>query len=303
MLKYYLVAAALKAASLNQTTKKFYRAIGNTLGQKKRQDRPIQPYYFERVKRNVTLTRNFGMFQGGKMLEVGTGWMHWEAVTTRLFFDFEATLYDVWDNRQFAAMRRYLRGLRAALATGELQLEENPGQAIAMIDEICAFEDFQQVYARLGFEYVMDPMGELASLPDDTYDVVISAGVLEHVGRESAPRIIRAMSRVLKPGGYCIHSINITDHLYLYDRTASPKQYLSYSEAQWKRLFENEVQYINRIQRPEWFQIFSGFGFELVQESSDFRDIGAIPIAPQFAGLAEKDRNCLTLNAVFRLRP
>lgn len=30
-----------------------------------------------------------------------------EAMTIRLFFDIEAGMFDVWDNRQFAALKRY----------------------------------------------------------------------------------------------------------------------------------------------------------------------------------------------------
>ena len=40
--------------------------------------------------------------------------------------------------------------------------------------------------------------------------------------------------------------------LYHYDTSVSAKNYLRYSDAVWKRWFENRVQYFNRVQRREW---------------------------------------------------
>ncbi len=39
-----------------------------------------------------------------------------------------------------------------------------------------------------------------------------------------------------------------------------------YAEKVWKRYFENDVQYFNRVQRPEWLEMFQQAGFEMVEE-------------------------------------
>src|ERR1043166_464560 len=247
MVKYFAVAAALKAFSSTRGTERAYRKLGNALGGRHRGTARIPFYYFERVERNVSLCRKYSLLKpGDSVLEIGTGWVHWEALTLRMFFDFGATLYDVWDNRQFDAVPAYVRQrllfLESKKEFGDAE------RAKSWAQKILATENFDEFYELCGFEYALDSGGEMRALPDERFALILSGGVLEHVNRSSVAACIASMARVLKPGGHCIHSINITDHLYLYDRSVSPKQYLKYSDTVWRRFFENGVQYINRIQ-------------------------------------------------------
>jgi hypothetical protein len=176
--------------------------------------------------------------------------MHWEALTLRLFFNINAVLYDVWDNRQFVALQSYLRQVDAAFAQGFCGKLGDVEKARGLIRKISAVETFDQLYDLLGFKYVVDSTGTLQSIPRDKFRFVTSAGVFEHVHRDGLPGFVSGWARLLQPGGFAFHSIHISDHLYLYDSTASPKQYLSWSEGTWKLLFENEVQYINALSPP-----------------------------------------------------
>jgi SAM-dependent methyltransferase len=303
MLKYYLTAAILKTASLNGATKSLYRNIGNTVGQRGRQNKPIPPYYLKRVNRNVTLCREHDIFIGSaQVLEFGTGWMHWEALTTRLFFDFSATLYDVWDNRQMEALQSYLKQLKQALADGQISPPGDIKRALRIIDEIHPIKTFEELYKFLGFKYAVDPKGELDLLPDATFDVVISAGVLEHVHVDAAWKIVQGMARVLKPGGFGIHSITISDHLYHYDLSASPKQYLHYSERTWKLFFENEVQYINRIQRSRWLAIFERAGFDVIEDGGAFCPLNGLALNDAYRTFNQQDLECTHLELLLRKR-
>jgi len=303
MLKYYLTAAILKIASLNGATKSLYRTIGNTVGQHGRQNKPMPSYYLKRVNRNVTMCREHDVLKGSAtVLEFGTGWMHWEALTTRLFFDFSATLYDVWDNRQMEALQSYLEQLKQALADGRISPPGDIKKALRIIDGIHQIKTFEELYKFLGFKYVVDPKGELDLLPDATFDVVISAGVLEHVHADSAWKIIQEMARVLKPGGYGIHSITLSDHLYHYDLSASPKQYLRYSERTWKLFFENEVQYINRIQRSEWLAIFQRAGFDIIEDGGAFCVLNGLALDDAYRTFDRHDLECTHLELLLRKR-
>ena len=303
MLKYYLTAATLKIASLNGVTKSLYRNIGNTVGQRGRRNKPMPPYYLKRVNRNVRLCLERNILNGGgTVLELGTGWMHWEALTTRLFFDFSATLYDVWDNRQMDALQSYLEQLRQALVDGRIVPPGDIKKALRIIDDVQRIKTFEELYKILGFKYVVDPKGELDLLPAAAFDVIISAGVLEHVHADSAWKIVQGMARVLKPGGYGIHSITISDHLYHYDRSASPKQYLHYSERTWKLLFENEVQYINRIQRSEWLAMFQRAGFDAIEDGGAFCALNGLALNDLFKTFDHHDLECTHLELLLRKR-
>src|SRR5215472_17040171 len=113
MVKYHLTALALKGFSCCEPTRTLYRGLGNWLGARKRASAAMPSYYFERVQRNVATCLKYGppLQANDLLLELGTGWIHWEALTLRLFFDFQAVLYDVWDNRQLIALKSFLRQL------------------------------------------------------------------------------------------------------------------------------------------------------------------------------------------------
>ncbi len=97
-----------------------------------------------------------------------------------------------------------------------------------------------------------------------------------------------------------MHSINIRDHLCLYDKTVAPKQYLAYSDRTWKTWFENRVQYINRIQRSEWLAAFDRVGLELIEEQSGDVPLSDITIGKRFQAYNITDLSCGSLIVVHR---
>src|SRR5439155_17999549 len=150
----------------------------------------------------------------------------------------------------------------------------------------------------LGFEYVVESSGSLSRFSPGSFQLVVSGGVLEHVNRDSLPGLADEMRRILKPGGWAVHSIDTADHLEHYDRAVSPKLYLSFSEETWKRLCENEVQYINRMQRGEWLALFKANGFDLIEEEARRVDIGGLNLADRFVNMDNADYECTVLMLV-----
>ena len=112
MLKYQLAAIALKAFSLNSATRKAYRWIGNRVGGKAR-SQWIKPSYLQRAHENLRFIEQRGAIADGmQLVELGTGWVHWESLFTRMFYDVKITLFDVWDNRQFGGFIHHAQQLR-----------------------------------------------------------------------------------------------------------------------------------------------------------------------------------------------
>src|SRR5260221_11946207 len=105
MIKYLATAAALKCFSSTPLTRASYRSLGNRVGNKRRSAGTMPGYYAERVKRMLRLQRQHGPVKDAdRIMELGTAWLHWEALTLRLFYDVKAALFAVGDNSQ-------LRGL------------------------------------------------------------------------------------------------------------------------------------------------------------------------------------------------
>lgn len=128
----------------------------------------------------------------------------------------------------------------------------------------------------------------------------MSGGVLEHVKRAALPTLIGETERVLKPGGWAVHGIDTADHLEHHDRKVSPKMYLSFSDDTWNRLFENEAQYINRMQRGEWLDLFERNGFERIEEESRRVDIRKLRLANRYKKMERSDLECTVLKVALQ---
>jgi SAM-dependent methyltransferase len=301
MLKYIITAMALKVFSSNSLARGQYRKLGNSLGGTRRRTELMPGYYPERLKRMLRLQRQHNIVRDGdRILELGTGWLHWEALTLRLFVDIEAVLFDVWDNRQLQGLKNYLQQLRPLLNDGFGLSEAELRRAHSLIEAIIMVESFDDLYNLLGFRYVVESAGSLSQFPAHSFKLVVSAGVLEHVRRDAVPTLIEETQRVLKPGGWALHSIDTSDHLAHYDSTVSRKMYLRFSEWTWRCLFENEVQYINRVQREDWLALFRSNGFQLVEEKDQYVDITGLKLAKRYLHMQRRDLECAVLRLALR---
>ncbi len=300
MIKYVCAAMTLKAFSFSPGTMRLYRQLGNRVGSRKRATGVMPNYYFERLSRMLKLHKKHGTLKDGdRILELGTGWLHWEAITCRIFFDINAVLFDVWDNRQLNGLKNYigqLDGMIDRLDATKAELS----RAHRLIADIKKTKGFEDLYELLGFTYVVNPSGRLEQLDPASFDVVVSGGVLEHINRPSASGLISDIATVLKPGGYSCHSIQIGDHLYAYDRTVSAKQYLCYDDRTWKRWFENDVQYINRLQRSDWLAMFQKTGLLLVEEEVAGEDLAGLKVSKLYRDYDDTDLRCSNLKLLHR---
>lgn len=95
-------------------------------------------------------------------------------------------------------------------------------------------------------------------------------------------------------------SIDIQDHLSHYDTNVSKKMYLTFSEGTWRYLFENRVQYINRLERCEWLEMFKSVGCELVEEDSWKVSIDHLKLAQRYAHMERRDLECGVLRVLLR---
>ena len=301
MIKYHLAALALKCFSSNKTSRSLYRGLGNWLGGKKRANGKMPFYYFDRLERNIATCIKYGPLRADDViLELGTGWVHWDALTLRLFFDFQAVLYDVWDNRQLGALKSFVSQLEERFGQKGFLESCDFDRARSLIRKIEGASTFDELYRILGFRYVLDPSGLMECLPRNTFRAVLSSGVMEHIPSATAPQFVSNMASLLAKSGLGIHDINLGDHLHLYDSSVSPKQYLTYSESHWKIWFENGVQYINRIQRGDWLRMFTQAGFSILEEVGSFADLTGVRIHPQYERLSREDIDCTHLALIVR---
>jgi SAM-dependent methyltransferase len=303
VIKYVATAIALKAFSSTRLTRNLYRALGNRVGNKRRHAEELPWYYLDRVKRMLRLTSTHPIVRDGdRVFELGTGWLHWEALTLRLFWQVEGVLFDVWDNRQLGAVKNYVVQLRMLLEDNLGLPPQRIDHARTLIDQIAIVSSFDELYKLLGFRYVVENSGSLRQFDDSSFQLIVSAGVLEHVKRNALKELISETHRMVKPGGWVLHSIDTSDHLSHYDPAASKKAYLRFGEPTWRYIFENQVQYINRVQRGEWLDLFGNAGFELIEEETHSTELKDVTVAAPYAAMDKRDLECTVLRVALRKR-
>ena len=295
MVKYYvLFPIGYKILSSSTITRKIYRLLGNTIGQKWKLARE-QPSNFMYEKRRVRdlITDHCHLKENSEVLELGTGWIHRYSIFLRLFHKVKLTLFDVWDNRQFDLLKQYFISLPKHLA------QEEMGKAAPILKKIEEIKSFDELYHLLECRYVINENGSLRKFSNDQFDVVFSCNVFEHVKKEILPDYIQDINRILKPGGYSAQIIDIGDHYhYLDKKDTHVKEYLKFSNSVWDFYFDNHIQYINRLQCSEWLKLFERAGYNLIYKDEIGTELETLKVHSDFSAYSRKDLECIRLLVV-----
>ena len=298
MIRYQAAAIALKLFSANASTRALYRRFGNAVGGRRTTD--LGGSYAVRAAWLIGNLRGLGLLDGGatSALELGTGWMHFYGIVLALAGLRRIDLYDQWDNRQFARLQRSFAEFETNFdALGLTQTERRT--ASDKLDVIRRAHSFQEFYSALGMRYVVDRHGDLDAFADDTYDIVCSLDVLEHVHIDYLETFVRALWRVTRPGGVSLHQIGLDDHLTHYDRRALTKQHAHYGDRIWNLRFANRVQYFSRVSYDHLRDLFRQAGFEEIACTTE-QDAAAVDrrkLAPRFR--AQTEESLLAVRAFF----
>jgi SAM-dependent methyltransferase len=283
-----------KIFSSSAITRKFYRFLGNSLGQKRKLvgDLPRNFMYEKRRVRDLIIN-NCKLKTNSEILELGTGWIHRYSLFLRLFKKIKLTLFDVWDNRQFDLLKKYFGQLPKHLTQEEMD------NAAPILNKIENIKSFDELYQQLECRYEINENGSLSRFSNDQFDVVFSCNVFEHVKKEILPGYIQDINRILKPGGYSAQIIDMGDHYHYLDKKGTHvKEYLKFSNSLWNFYFDNQIQYINRVQLSEWLGLFEQVGFNLVYKKEIAADLETLKVHSDYSAYSKKDLECIRLLVV-----
>jgi len=297
MLRYIGASVLANAFSATPATQRSYRKFANRFETWRRTHLGLPDPYVERVRVLATFAGgHLTLSEGDSILEIGTGWVHWETLIMSLVTGGEKTMFDVVDNRLFPVFKLYAAQLRPLVETLGLP-SDRIAPAYEVLDTIGRAGKFEEIYTALSWKHVVDESGTMSNLPSDYFDFIVSSDVLEHIDRAILPSFVATMFRLLKPGSVTFHSIDLIDHLSYFDPKAPPKFYYRLDGATWDRWINSKVQYINRVQRPEWLSLFERAGFELVSEEVKNGPPGIKKIHASYSHLSEPelDTNILML--------
>lgn len=290
---YFSKALIFKLFSINNFTSTAYRKLCNFIAPVTKRNLNIDTWK-ERGDLLIDIISKYNCLkENDKVFETGTGWFHFYSIYTRIFFNVSITMFDIWDNRQWKVFKSNFKKLK--LYSFNSKNKEKINQ---FIDVLNMSESYNDLYKKLNLNYFINPNGSISNLESDSFNLVISFHVLEHIPPEYIKDVIKDFYRILKPGSYCIHQIGCDDHL-AHGTSLSPKNYLKYSLKTWSSFFENKVQYTNRIQMQDFIDLFTESGFKLVDKMLEFSDISNINVDNYFSKYSKENLECSQFTVVF----
>jgi SAM-dependent methyltransferase len=135
--------------------------------------------------------------------------------------------------------------------------------------------------------------------PDASFDVCLSNASFEHF--KEPERAVRESLRVVAPGGFSIHQIDLRDHR---DFT-KPIDFLKFSDVEWQGFFADvSFIYTNRWRRDDFLGAFRSAGGEVVRAEANMTvpltDELRASLAPRFRDRAREDLETVSLFLVVR---
>lgn len=127
--------------------------------------------------------------------------------------------------------------------------------------DLVGVRSIEEMLQACGATYLTSGVDSLASVPDDSVDLIWSHSVLEHVYLEDVPRLFRETRRILRPGGLMSHNVDYQDHL------AHSVNSLRFSQRFWESdLIRKSGVYTNRLRASAMHRLISEQGFEIITE-------------------------------------
>lgn len=125
-------------------------------------------------------------------------------------------------------------------------------------ERIAAWTGIDSALADLNARYLTTGIEALRTLPDNSVDFIFSQAVLEHVRKHEYTAFIAETHRVLKPGCFASHRVDLQDHL------ANSSNNLRFSDSVWESdFFASSGFYTNRLSYTDHVRAFEAAGYRI----------------------------------------
>lgn len=196
-----------------------------------------------------------------------------------------------------AAVADRLDRLLALWPRGAMNAESDP---LPEADARAAERALVQRVCRLcDIAYLAPCDGAELDMPNDSFDMLVSTHLLEHISPDALPRLLRNGFRMLRPGGIAVHLIDHKDHadpLARFDADAPRFEFLRLEDPEWRKHSERSHVYTNRLRSSEYMPYFESAGFDTLEVDVsvdaavvDAINAGALDLASRFRSMTAED--------------
>jgi SAM-dependent methyltransferase len=245
-------------------------------------------------------------------VEIGTGWT---PILPILFWLNGQRHCDTYDNQRLLKDSLVVESARQFVAPGHAAAElrrTNVDQSqfqerLAVLEKLVAEgASGSDVMRACNIRYHAPVDATNTGLGNGSVDVVYSNTTLEHAREEEISSLLRESYRIIRPGGYMLHLIDLSDHFAHSDELITAINFLQFSEREFSK-YNSRFLYQNRLREPRWRKIIQGQGFEIVSWKThvDARALGqlpALPLDPAFANFSSEEL-CVSSIHVIARRP
>ncbi len=242
--------------------------------------------------------------KGQRVAEIGTGWVPAIPVALALA-GCEVHTFDVTALTKLDYLRRTLAAWEPRLADLAKAAQQSVCEVTERWEALSRSTSLQELCQKTG-GVCMAPI-DTTALPDEsgTYDLVVSNLVMQCVPDELIVPVLRESARLLKPAGWAIHRIRMTDEYAFSDSNRHHLHYLTYPKEIWARWFNHRNKCQNRWRASHFLKAFRDVGFLQREVRRHLDTSGAayfqqVALAPEFQSCDEDDLNTIGIDVVLQ---
>ena len=206
--------------------------------------------------------------EGKRAVEIGTGWAPVLPMFFWLYGLTECHTYDIhWLLRpsfvqQTAAQIDFYcsqnRGLITQWKNRDIVLEN---KRLPLLEKLIMNNAASEtILTNCGITYHAPADVSQTVLPDNSIDIVFSNLVLGEIPIKGLDAIFSEVYRILHPGGFMLHCIDLGDQFASGQKDISKINFLQYSEREFSK-YNSSINYQNRLRAPVYRQLFEKHGF------------------------------------------
>ncbi len=201
-------------------------------------------------------------------LELGTGWYPIVPVGLALAGIEQVITVDVSPLLDGARLERVLELYADSHLAATLPgLDQTRAKAALEATRAATPAGPTEALAAMGVTAILSDAQEVA-LPSASVELIVSNNTLEHIPAQTLAKTLVAWRRSAAPDAVLDHFIDLSDHYAHFDHSISEFNYLRFSPATW-RLFNNRLQYQNRLRASDYQRLIEQAGFSVVAQESE----------------------------------